>query len=88
MSADTDLAAAEWVVACKGRRQKLERLTPGLYRVHWTSGQSSLAAVGCGWNGDNWIAPTNWLRPSTIPALEANDWGDVERFEKIDRMEP
>lgn len=38
---------------------------PGLYRVHWAEGGSSLAAVGMNSDGSRWIAPTNWLSPAT-----------------------
>lgn len=55
---------------------------PGLYRVHWKSGGTSLASIGMGSNGDRWIAPTNWLRPATV--AEAGEWGDIERIEPID----
>lgn len=41
----------------------LRQLPNGLYTVHWKSGGSSLAAVGCNDSGVKWIAPTNWLRP-------------------------
>jgi hypothetical protein len=32
----------------------------GLYVIYWTSGGSSLAAVGQDHEGNRWIAPTNW----------------------------
>lgn len=38
----------------------------------------------CGYNGDNWIAPINWTRPSTIPALEKGTWGLVKSLELIE----
>lgn len=54
----------------------------GLYRVHWKSGGSSLAAIGMMENGDRWIAPTNWITPGTIPS--AGEWGEIERLQPID----
>lgn len=54
----------------------------GLFRVHWKSGGSSLAAIGMMENGDRWIAPTNWIRPGTMPS--AGEWADIERLEPID----
>ncbi len=54
---------------------------PGLYRVHWKSGGSSLAAIGMGANGNRWIAPTNWIRPADMP--RPGTWGDIERLEPI-----
>lgn len=77
-------AEAQWVLDCRGHRQKADRVTPGLYRVHWLSGGCSLAAIGCGYNGDNWIAPINWTRPSTIPEIERGTWGFVKRLELIE----
>lgn len=53
----------------------------GLYRIHWKSGGSSLAAIGMMENGDRWIAPTNWLRPGMMPS--AGEWGEIERLEPI-----
>jgi hypothetical protein len=49
-------------------------LSPGLYVVYWRSGGRSLAAVGIGPDGTRWLAPTNWVAPTTSP-----DWSDVER---------
>jgi hypothetical protein len=54
----------------------------GLYRVHWKSGGSSLAAIGMMENGDRWIAPTNWIRPGTMAS--AGEWGEIERLEPIE----
>jgi len=53
----------------------------GLYRVYWTSGGSSLAAVGSTANGDRWLAPTNWI------SGETTDWSGVERVERIHTRE-
>jgi hypothetical protein len=55
------------------------RLPPGLYRIYWTSGGSSLAAVGCAPVGRNWIAPINWTR--SWPADRY--WSEIERIEPI-----
>lgn len=54
---------------------------PGLYRVFWKSGGSSLAAIGMLPNGDRWIAPTNWVRPCEMPSAGA--WGEIDRLEAI-----
>ena len=43
-----------------------------------------MAAIGCGFNGDNWIAPINWTKPSTIPAIEGGTWGLVKSMELIE----
>lgn len=80
-------SAAQWTIDCDGRRQEADRIKPGLYRVHWVTGGFSLAAIGCGFNGDNWIAPINWVRPSTIPAIEGREWGLVKSLELIEQDE-
>lgn len=54
-------------------------LKPGLYRVHWVSGGSSLAAIGVLPNGDKWLAPTNWVRPSEEPV-----WCTIRLVERIE----
>lgn len=35
-------------------------LKPGLYRVHWVEGGTSLAAIGLLDDGTPWMAPINW----------------------------
>jgi hypothetical protein len=35
-------------------------LFPGIYRLHWVEGGSSLAAVGMLHDGTRWFAPINW----------------------------
>jgi hypothetical protein len=58
----------------------------GLYRVHWKSGGSSLAAIGMMENGDRWIAPTNWIKPWAMPT--AGGWADIDHLEPIDPPAP
>ncbi len=55
----------------------------GIYRLHWKSGGTSLAAVGMESDGSYWFAPTNWLSPhhSSIPSFSR--WDDVERLEEV-----
>lgn len=57
------------------------RLKPGLYRLHWDSGGSSLASVGCLNDGVNWFAPINWVAewPGGIASTA---------WELVDRVEP
>lgn len=55
----------------------------GLYRVYWTmdtGGGCSLAAIGVKSNGENWIAPTNWV--STGDLLPQVD--HIQRLERIE----
>lgn len=81
--ADPAPAPAENVDAHPLAKFGSEQVAPlGLYRVHWKSGGSSLAAIGMMENGDRWIAPTNWVRPTTMPS--AGKWGEIERLEPID----
>ena len=61
------------------RRAKVDPSTvdPGLYKIHWHSGGSSLAAVGVASNGDRWIAATNWVEHTSV------SWSDVLRIEPV-----
>jgi hypothetical protein len=59
---------------------KEDRLSPGLYRVHWVSGGSSLAAIGINEDGTNWLAPINWVRTCST------SWDRVARVERIDHV--
>lgn len=49
----------------------------GLYRIYWTTGGSSDAAVGVAANGDRWIAATNWCE------CLSTDWSHVARIEPL-----
>lgn len=64
-------------------QQKL--LKPGIYRIHWSSGGSSLAAVGVLTNGQNWFAPVNCTAepesPGNVVFTRTNR--SVTRFEPI-----
>ncbi len=51
----------------------------GLYRVFWKSGGISLAAVGQDYDGNRWIAPTNWVTPGVT-----DYWRNIERVERIE----
>jgi hypothetical protein len=56
-------------------------IAPGLYRLFWKSGGTSVASVGCDYSGRNWFAPTNWIG---VPSFY---WSLVESFEQIDVVE-
>jgi hypothetical protein len=67
-----------------GQRQVLK---PGLYRLHWVSGGSSLAAVGVMAYHANWFAPINWVsggRCKLPTGIACTDIGMVKRFEPIE----
>lgn len=62
---------------------------PGIYRLHWCSGGSSLASVGQFVDGSNWYAPTNWLgeseRHAATSFADAMPWSDWTKIERIER---
>lgn len=61
------------------KAKAIDRLPIGVYRLHWKSGGTSVAAVGCLASGEKWFAPANWISgPST-------DWTKVESVELIER---
>lgn len=59
-------------------------IKPGLYRIHWRTGGSSLAAVGVDRNGARWLAPINWVSPFVPETSRTNPWLDVESYDRID----
>ena len=62
---------------------KLESVPgPGLYRVWWSTGGHSVAAVGMRSDGGLWLAPTNWISPDEDP-----DWDDVLKLDLIARQD-
>ena len=42
------------------KRDKVNELKNGLYRIYWKTGGTSIAAVGITYSGKRWMAPTNW----------------------------
>lgn len=52
----------------------------GLYEIYWTSGGSSLAAIGYDQQGYNWIAPCNWTSGSTT---DWGGWGSIKAIKLI-----
>jgi len=46
-------------------KERVKKLKVGLYVVKWKSGGSSVASIGVCENGDKWIAPCNWVFPSS-----------------------
>ena len=65
---------------------KFSKIPLGLYRIYWKDDPSrpSLAAVGMRDDGSRWLAPTNWVAPSTNPDI----WADVVRVELIAKRGP
>jgi len=64
--------------------EQVAKLRHGLYRIFWTSGGDSLAAVGSDREGKRWLAPTNW-----VGGMGATDnWHEVERVDLITVYEP
>ena len=56
-------------------------LALGLHRIHWSSGGTSLAAIGMQSDGRRWIAPCNWTQPSLEP--EAGAWGEIDHTDLL-----
>ena len=57
-------------------------LKPGIYRLYWKEGGSSLAAVGMCQDGTRWMAPVNWCVIRSFDC--AKFWKDVKRAMPID----
>lgn len=61
-------------------QEEINNLNPGIYRFFWTSGGSSIVAVGINREGDRWLAPLNWSYPSDIECISD---GQVSSYTKI-----
>ena len=61
--------------------QQLQSIEPGLYRLFWTDGGMSVAAVGRDSAGAPWFAATDWVFGSWT------DWSGVDRVELITTRE-
>lgn len=64
------------------KKKEAAKLAIGLYRIHWKSGGSSLAAVGHLVDGEAWFAPTNWATNS-INRIGWTEWKMVKAVEII-----
>ena len=65
------------------RKAEVRTLPHGLYKIHWESGDQSLASVGSMPNGDRWMAPTNWGWPSAA----RKHWKAVKTVEYLYTIE-
>ena len=54
-------------------------LKSGIYRIYWTSGGESLAAIGVTTDGGRWLAPINWVAPSD----DFTDWDEIVLLELV-----
>ncbi len=63
------------------KREEVQLLEHGLYKIWWKSGGHSLAAVGSLSNGKRWMAPTNWI---TVPST--THWPIVKKVKLIRRF--
>ena len=59
---------------------KVRELVNGVYRIYWKSGGYSVASIGRLSNGDVWLAPSNWVKPS----LDIKTWKSVKKVELIE----
>ena len=68
------------------KRKKVKKLVHGVYRIHWNSGGTSIAAVGSDYWGNRWFAPTNWQSKSkkgNPKVATTNRWNWVKSVELI-----
>jgi hypothetical protein len=52
--------------------ERLNAVEPGLYKVYWANGNSSLAAIGKCTDGKRWFACTDWETISDINPTAAS----------------
>ena len=55
------------------------KIALGLYTVSWNDGTSSLAAIGQCSDGARWLAPVNWV----IPSSDRRVWRQVKSIARI-----
>lgn len=65
------------------RLQDSADLEPGIYRIRWKDGRTSLAAVGRTKNSYSWCAPIDWCGSDGTEFL----WDQVEAVTRILLME-
>ena len=61
------------------QKKHYRSLANGLYMIFWRRGGSSLAAVGTCADGSRWLAPTNWVGPTTVE----RHWRRISHVEKL-----
>ena len=62
------------------KKSEVQKISRGVYRVHWKGGGVSVATVGIAPDGDQRLPPTNW---ANVAMGKPSAWGDVERVELI-----
>lgn len=62
---------------------KVKKLKLGLYKIFWNSGGYSFAAVGQTYNGEAWLAPTNWVNVCSGFTAGQKTWRMVKKVELI-----
>ena len=63
-------------------RGEIRRIEPGLYVILWKHGGMSFAAVGVRADGMRWLAPCNWIEPTTVDTV-IESWEQVESVHLI-----
>jgi len=58
-------------------------LKPGVYRIFWRDGGSSVGVIGMTYSGLNWMACSNWTARDEKHPKTTTDLADVERVELI-----
>lgn len=68
-------------------KNEVNKLRPGVYRIHWFHGQTSVAAVGITYDGKRWLAATNWTssaKGEDLPRVASiSHWRLVDKVELI-----
>jgi Lar family restriction alleviation protein len=82
--ADPDLR--QQLMVRRRRIEPTDAVPLGLYRIHWKTGGSSLAAVGMDHSGARWMAASNWtcaeIKSPAAP-LVGHPWAEVEYLEPL-----
>lgn len=60
-------------------KNEVKLLSSGLYKIYWKTGGTSQASVGVMADGGKWLAPTNWVAPTSDP----NIWKSIEKVKLI-----
>ncbi len=66
------------------RKEDVQELKHGVYRVWWEDGGSSVGCVGSTYDGTRWLACANWTTPNYLLGVAAIDhWNDVKSVDLI-----
>ena len=63
------------------KREQVQLLEHGLYKIFWKEGGMSVASVGSLQDGQRWMAPSNWIN---VPTSGRTYWKKVKKAVKIE----